>query len=188
MDKNEIFEELFNKGIPASIMFFGLIVIIVLGKYCVGSGINQLSGAPAFERGDSVPEMKLSFLYRDNPVALSYLCKEKPVLLLFTSSGCRYCEMQMSDLDGQMKIDDAFEVLVVSSSHEALLKRKKKDGEIPFSVVLDRNKRLARAFKVNAYPTSVLLGGKREFIFQDIGYNVKLRNTVMAHLSRQEKE
>ncbi len=187
MNKNQMFEEFYTRGIPLIVMLMSVVVLILLGSHCVNSCVREMNRSPdeAFDEGQMVPDFKLNILNRQSSVQLYDLCEQKPVVLMFISYGCHYCDMQMSALDRRMQIDERFKVVAVSSDREYMIRKQKKNGKIPFSVALDPKRRMARAFKVYSYPTVIVIGKDREFLYQDIGYNPKIYDTISGLLAAE---
>ncbi len=89
------------------------------------------------------------------------------ILINFWATWCKYCDMEMPDLDRLNEENEDLVVLAVNVGEEKeLVDEYIKEGDYRFPVVLDETGDVALTYLINAFPTSyfvdkegILLGG-----------------------------
>lgn len=120
---------------------------------------------PDIAIGELAPDFTLVNLDGEE-VSLSDF-RGKYVLINFWATRCKYCDIEMPDLDRLNEENDDLVVLAVNVMEEkALVDKYIKEGGYKFPVVLDEKGEVAITYLVSAFPTSyfvdkegILLGG-----------------------------
>jgi len=102
------------------------------------------------------------------------LSQKKPLILNFWGTWCPVCKQEVSTLSNLAKREDIIllSVAVNSGSNEKIseyLKQKK----IKFLVINDYYGKLAKAFNISVYPTTIFFSKNRKNIIKDSGYTTK---------------
>lgn len=106
-----------------------------------------------------------------NQVTLSHL-RGRHVFVAFWSSWCSRCQEEMEYLkDLQARYPDVVFLAVTSESEDmdgeelARIQQAVQDWDLPFIVILDRGLKIWDRYKVNALPTSVIIGEDGRVVF-----------------------
>lgn len=120
---------------------------------------------PDIAVGKLAPDFTLADL-EGKEVSLSDF-RGKYVLINFWYTGCKYCDIEMPDLDRLYKENEDLVVLAVNVMEEKeIVEKYIKQGGYSFPVVLDEKGYVAMTYLVSGFPTSyfvdkegILLGG-----------------------------
>lgn len=85
----------------------------------------------------------------------------KIVLINFWTTWCKFCDVEMPDLDDIDKENDDLVILAVDvMEEEGKVKKYIEDGGYDFDVVLDSDGEISRQYLVSAYPTTYAVDEK----------------------------
>lgn len=85
----------------------------------------------------------------------------KIVLINFWATWCKFCDVEMPDLDDIDKENDDLVILAVDvMEEEGKVKKYIEDGGYDFDVVLDSDGEISRQYLVSAYPTTYAVDEK----------------------------
>lgn len=123
------------------------------------------AAVPDIAIGELAPDFTLLDLNGEE-VSLSDF-RGKYVLINFWATWCKYCDLEMPDLDRLYEENEDLVVLAVNVMEEKdLVDKYIEEGGYKFPVVLDKEGKVAVTYLVSAFPTSyfvdkegVLLGG-----------------------------
>lgn len=115
--------------------------------------------------GEEAPDFTLKDLNGDEVSLSDY--RGKIVLINFWATWCKYCDIEMPDLQKLDKENDDLVVLAVDvMEKKSLVEEYIEKGGYDFQVVLDEDGDIAKTYLVSAFPTSyfvdkdgILLGG-----------------------------
>jgi len=164
MERNKMMN-LINKKTICVIPFFLLIIltILVATDTAVAINVSQCDVAPDFS----------ARTMNGAQITLSHL-RGRPVFVTFWSSWCSRCQEEMEYLkDLKTRYPDVIFVAVTSESEDmdkeelANVQQAVQDWDLPFLVLLDEGLRIWDTYKVNALPTSVLIGKDGRVIYAE---------------------
>ncbi|SFZ97309.1 Membrane protein, suppressor for copper-sensitivity ScsD [hydrothermal vent metagenome] len=95
--------------------------------------------------------------------------KGKPFVVHFWADWCKVCKVEASNIQSVSEKYDVLTIAVSSGSDEKVKAYMKKRG-LTFNVYNDINGSLAKKFKVQAFPTTLIYDGKGELKFSEVGY------------------
>lgn len=95
--------------------------------------------------------------------------KGKPLIVHFWSISCPACKLEAPNIE---TISKKYEVLTISVDAESNEKVKAymQENELSFKVLHDLHGTWAKAFKVEAYPTTFIYDAKGKLRFTEVGY------------------
>lgn len=159
-----------KKKLSIFMVLITLLAVVTLGTSCSFSGNTniqenkktentteevqvEIDSNVEIEVGKEAPNFTLENLDRGATSLKDY--RGKIVLINFWATWCKYCDMEMPDLQ---KFDDENDDLIVlavdvNESKNTVEKYIKKGG-YTFPVLLDEDSKLASTYLVSAYPTS----------------------------------
>lgn len=156
---------LINKKTICVIPFFLFIILTILGATgtAVAINVSQCDVAPDFS-AQTINGAELT---------LSHL-RGRPVFVTFWSSWCSRCQEEMEFLkDLKTRYPDVIFVAVTSESEKmdgedlAKVQQTIEEWDLPFIVLLDKGLKIWDTYKVNALPTSVIIGKDGKVIFAE---------------------
>ena len=131
-------------------VFAGILIISSAEKNKIDRQITSTSSA-------TVTEVNKSKLFK-----LEVFKKNKIVLINFWATWCRPCLNEMESLNRllELKGKKGFSIIGINADYEdqaLLVKKTKKNYNIKFETILDKNGKLVDAFGVTGLPTSFLI-------------------------------
>ena len=107
------------------------------------------------ELGKTVPDFEMVTLSGDTIKISDY--KGKIVLLNFWATWCKYCDIEMPDLNTINQEDDVVVLTINVRETKKIVGEYINEGGYTFEVVLDENGELADTFFINAFPTTFFI-------------------------------
>ena len=124
---------------------------------CSGGNLEATGPAPDFD----LPTLASGGSER---VSLASL-KGKPVLLTFWATWCGACRSELPDIQAlHDRADGRFHVLTVSNENPRVLAPFVKQRALSLPVLVDAGGRVGHGYKVDAYPTSVLIDAAGQLV------------------------
>jgi len=96
---------------------------------------------------------------------------KKPLVVNFWGTWCPVCAQEVSTLSNLAKRDDLVLITVAVNSQNIKDYMKKKG--VKFIVIDDKDAKIAKAFNISVYPTTVFYNISREKTIKDSGYTTK---------------
>jgi len=102
------------------------------------------------------------------------LKSKKPLVINFWGTWCPVCNQEVSTLSKLAKRDDIILLTIaVNSGANSDIKQYMQKKGINFLVINDNNSKLAKAFNISVFPTTVFLNSDRKNIIKDSGYTTQ---------------
>jgi thiol-disulfide isomerase/thioredoxin len=102
------------------------------------------------------------------------LKSKKPLVINFWGTWCPVCNQEVSTLSKLAKRDDIILLTIaVNSGANSDIKQYMQKKGINFLVINDNNSKLAKAFNISVFPTTVFLSSDRKNIIKDSGYTTQ---------------
>ncbi len=98
--------------------------------------------------------------------------KERPMLVHFWATWCGVCRLEQDSIDRLAKDFPVIAVASQSGTTQELINTVAQRG-ITVPVLPDEHGRLARAFGVNVYPTTFVVGKNNEIYDVEVGYTTE---------------
>ncbi len=120
----------------------------------------------------------------DNKEIAPLLESKKPLVLNFWGTWCPVCNQEISTIDKIAKDKDKDVVLItiaVNSGTDSDIKKYMKEKGVDFIVINDKNGKLAQAFNIEVFPTTIFYNIKRDKTIKDSGYL-----SYMGYLARKK--
>lgn len=147
------------------------------------------SAAPKVQFDDfgKAPEIKLPLVGEKGSAELSEMLKNGPVLVDFWATWCGPCRKLMPEYVElhQRYSARGFQILAVSQDMPQMLEKVesyRKANEIPFPIVLDGDKKAAKAYGVYSLPTALLIDKRQHAVSVDVGYRPGNKKTLAAKI------
>ena len=118
----------------------------------------------------------------DNKEIAPLLESKKPLVLNFWGTWCPVCNQEISTIDKIAKDKDVVLITIaVNSGNDSDIKKYMKEKGVDFIVINDKNGKLAQAFNIEAFPTTIFYNIKRDKTIKDSGYL-----SYMGYLARKK--
>lgn len=142
-----------------------------LGKIILLSGIAVALWGTEIKRAPSFNSIDIE----NKRVVLDSILGEKITLLSFWNTTCRPCIKELTIMEEIYKRykDTGFEIIAVNCDGPKTTDRVRpfvKGKKWSFKVLLDKNGKIARLYKVIAWPTSFLLDKDGNIIYSKLGF------------------
>jgi thiol-disulfide isomerase/thioredoxin len=133
------------------------------------------------------PEIKLPLVGEKGSVKLSEMVKDGPVLVDFWATWCGPCRKAMPEYIElyQRYSGRGFRILAVSQDLPQMadkVEAYRQAQGIPFNIVIDKDKRVAREYGVSSLPTAVLIDRRRHAVAVHLGYRPGNRERLAAQI------
>ena len=99
--------------------------------------------------------------------------KGKPLVVHFWATWCPTCKLEASNIESLSSSYNVVTIAVNSGTNEAL-KRYMEKKSLTYSVINDRDGKLAKKFDIGAYPTTLIFNSKGALSFAEVGYSTTL--------------
>lgn len=139
-----------------------LMAVIIL----VGTSVVGYLRAPSYDDA-ALPSVHVSKLY-----GMAYDSTEKPdqpYVLHFWATWCPVCRAESGNIDALAK-DAKVVTVVVKSGGLKEIGKYMNDNNLSFPVVNDQNGAIAAQFKINAFPTTIIVGKDGKVFWAESGY------------------
>jgi len=142
---------------------------------------------PQFHDFGKAPEIELPLVGEKGSVKLSEMLKDGPVLVDFWATWCGPCRKLMPEYVELYQRYSArgFRILAVSQDMPQMIDKVesyRKDNEIPFPIVMDGDKKAAKAYGVYSLPTALLIDRRQHAVSVDLGYRPGSREVLAAKI------
>jgi len=118
----------------------------------------------------------------DNKEIAPLLESKKPLVLNFWGTWCPVCNQEISTIDKIAKDKDVVLITIaVNSGNDSDIKKYMKEKGVDFIVINDKNGKLAQAFNIEVFPTTIFYNIKRDKTIKDSGYL-----SYMGYLARKK--
>ena len=118
----------------------------------------------------------------DNKKIAPLLESKKPLVLNFWGTWCPVCNQEISTIDKIAKDKDVVLITIaVNSGNDSDIKKYMKEKGVDFIVINDKNGKLAQAFNIEVFPTTIFYNIKRDKTIKDSGYL-----SYMGYLARKK--
>ncbi|HKL17120.1 MAG TPA: redoxin domain-containing protein [Patescibacteria group bacterium] len=133
----------------------GLVYFLILKNDSSNSGAQE----------DKVPE----FMVKDVlglTAPLSFFYEKKPVILVFFSPDCGYCDREISDLNKIHKNykEKIYVIAVVSGKSSYDIKQYAMDKNINFVISSDQSSNIVKAYNISSLPSHIIINKKGKII------------------------
>jgi len=99
------------------------------------------------------------------------LTEKKPLIINFWGTWCPVCNQEVNNIDKISKDKDIVLITIaVNSNTNQDIKNYLQTKKVDFLVINDNNGKLAKAFNISTYPTTIFYSPNRDKIIKDSGY------------------
>jgi len=122
--------------------------------------------APSFEDA-ALPEVQVSKLF--GMAYDSSVKPDEPYVLHFWATWCPVCRAEAGNIDALAKEAKVITVAVKSGGLQKIDAYKREHG-LSFPVINDQNGAVAEAFRINVFPTTIIVGRDGKVFWAETGY------------------